>query len=215
MSKTLPCETLLGSIESIVTNYKTTNIMNDKLLTQAMALFDTPEKWEAFCELVNQKDRIVEIWCDNVRDSIIGCYNRESIPNKYKFILEKERGYMLNFYLLQKRDIIRMQLQLNNFKAIVWINPTILNKKKVLEKHSAIDEIFSTNHFEQSSHDWEPFCSRFPNDIVVENNWENCVYHWGHNVEEVANKIYNYYIKPMLREESINLMSDIITTCTL
>ncbi len=36
--------------------------MNEELLLQTMRIFDTPEKWNAFCELKNQADNIQNRW---------------------------------------------------------------------------------------------------------------------------------------------------------
>ena len=192
------------------------NAMNEKLLQQAIDLFDTPEKWEAFCELANQKDRISQIWCDKVRDAIITRFSKEQISNKHKFVLEKDGWDKLNLYLTKVRETktLRIQVQLKEFRTVVWMAPEVLNKNSVLEKRDAINVVFKSIQFELNSHDWEPLCSNFPKDIVTENDWNNCVYHWGQNVDEVANKMYNYYIKPMLSDEGVNLMLDIITNCT-
>lgn len=194
------------------------NAMNEKLLQQAIDLFDTPEKWEAFCELADQKVRIGQIWCDKVRDAIITRFSREQISNKHKFVLEKESWNILNLYLTKERETtktLRIQVQLDDrVRTVVWIAPEVLNQNSVLERQYAINEIFQSIQFEINPHNWEILCSNFPKDIVTENGWNSCVYYWGHNVDEIANKMYNYYIKPMLSDEGVNLMLDIITNCT-
>lgn len=106
------------------------NVMNENLLQQAIDLFDTPEKWEAFCELANQKDRIGQIWCDKVRDAIIMQFSKEQISHKRDFVLEKENWDILNLYLIkvQETKAFRVQVKLKARETIIWIAPEVLNK---------------------------------------------------------------------------------------
>jgi hypothetical protein len=48
--------------------------MNEELLKQAMALFNTPEKWNAFRELVNIDDSIQQKWWKKLQQEV---YKRE------------------------------------------------------------------------------------------------------------------------------------------
>ena len=44
--------------------------MNQELLNQTKAMFDSPEKWNAFLELVGQKDSIRNSWFLNLKEDI-------------------------------------------------------------------------------------------------------------------------------------------------
>jgi len=48
--------------------------MNEELLQKAMQMFDTPEKWNAFCELMNRNGEIQNRWWKNLQTEI---YQRE------------------------------------------------------------------------------------------------------------------------------------------
>jgi hypothetical protein len=49
--------------------------MNEELLLAAMRLFDTPEKWNAFCELMNKNGEIQNRWWRKLQTEV---YQRES-----------------------------------------------------------------------------------------------------------------------------------------
>lgn len=48
--------------------------MNEELLLKAMNLFDTPDKWNAFCELVNKQGQIQDRWWKKLQTEV---YQRE------------------------------------------------------------------------------------------------------------------------------------------
>lgn len=48
--------------------------MNEELVLKAMTLFDTPDKWNAFCELMNKNGLIQEKWWKNLQTEV---YQRE------------------------------------------------------------------------------------------------------------------------------------------
>lgn len=48
--------------------------MNEELLIKAMTLFDTPEKWNAFCELMNRNEAIQDKWWKKLQEEV---YQRE------------------------------------------------------------------------------------------------------------------------------------------
>ena len=43
--------------------------MNENL-TKAMALFDTPEKWAAFCTLCDNRDEMLQVWLSELTDKV-------------------------------------------------------------------------------------------------------------------------------------------------
>lgn len=45
--------------------------MTEEMLQKAMALFDTPEKWNAFVELANEKDNIQNRWFKKLQQKLV------------------------------------------------------------------------------------------------------------------------------------------------
>lgn len=55
--------------------------MNEELLQKAMLLFDTPEKWNAFVELANNKDEIHNRWWKSLQNAVYQHELRELNPD--------------------------------------------------------------------------------------------------------------------------------------
>jgi hypothetical protein len=51
--------------------------MNQELLNQAKAMFDSPEKWNAFLELLWQKDNIKNQWYLNLKEDITKTFSTD------------------------------------------------------------------------------------------------------------------------------------------
>ena len=59
--------------------------MNQELLKQAKALFDSPEKWNAFLELVWQKDEIRNQWFIKLREEANKKFSTEEFVEGWVF----------------------------------------------------------------------------------------------------------------------------------
>lgn len=51
--------------------------MTEEMLQKAMALFDTPEKWNAFVELANEKENIRNRWFKKLQQELINLTNSD------------------------------------------------------------------------------------------------------------------------------------------
>lgn len=59
--------------------------MNQELMNQALNLFDTPEKWNAFLELYSQRDEMRNQWYGKLRELSIKRFNTIDVVDGWSF----------------------------------------------------------------------------------------------------------------------------------
>lgn len=67
--------------------------MNQELLKQAKALFDSPEKWNAFIELVYQKDNIRTQWYQTLKEEVDKTFKTKYFSNDWDFKIWGNSSY--------------------------------------------------------------------------------------------------------------------------
>lgn len=67
--------------------------MNQELLKQAKALFDSPEKWNAFLELVWQKDAIRAQWYQALKEEIDKAFKTNYFADAWDFKIRGSFSY--------------------------------------------------------------------------------------------------------------------------
>ncbi len=59
--------------------------MNQQLITQAQAIFDTPEKWNSFLELISLKDEIRNQWYTKLKEDAIMKFSTDEHVDGWAF----------------------------------------------------------------------------------------------------------------------------------
>lgn len=172
--------------------------MNEKLLQQAMAMFDSQEKWDAFLELWNLRSPICEKWKWGLINRLRHLFGSTIDTNKWQFnqfndgvrIYPKELGL----------DHMEVRIKINERMGSLWINPNIYDSVKVrqmIQNHHIVMPLLKGFEY---NNDWDIWSKPFDNDICASTLDSSC-YIWGHDTERVAKVLFETYIKPFMTDE--------------
>jgi hypothetical protein len=168
--------------------------MHQELIKQAMGLFDTPEKWNTFLELVWQKDSIRNQWYNVLKEA----------ANRHFTTIDVVSGWAFNswgicdmhWYLSKFGDkSIRLHmgwgLELSlivdgDFFDLLKVNELIKNEKYsvILSAFSRIDRTYEGNRIAIEARNYifnSPYDSRF--------DWDRLAWFAGNKTELFINQI--------------------------
>ena len=169
--------------------------MNEKLLQQAMEMFDSQEKWDAFLELCYKKDEIRNRWLNELKNRLKQMFGSIVDTDKWQFnewvrIYPKELGL----------DHMEVRIPINERKGYLWINQNIYDSVKVrqmIQDHHIVMPLLKGFEY---NNDWDIWNKPFDNDICT-STFDSSSYIWGHDTERVAKVLFETYIKPFMTDE--------------
>lgn len=172
--------------------------MNEKLLQQAMALFDTQDKWEAFLELCSSKDAICEKWRGALMEKLKQRFY--SSPNMDKWQIRNDKWLLRVF----PRQFPEYQMELRvyfwNMRGYLCINKDIYDsdkaRKMIQNNPNIISLLDGFEYYDES----DIYNKHFANDIC-ESSLDSSHYIWGHDTERVADVIFETYLHPFMTDE--------------
>lgn len=171
--------------------------MNEKLLQQAIALFDTQEKWDAFLELCNNKDRIRDIWKDALINRIKQRFYADLNTDKWQIWNDK---WNLHIYPGQlPKDLMEIRINLWDMRGYVWINKDIYKSNKARKMIQSNPNIMSWLDGFEYYNEWDIYNKPFANDIR-EHTLDSSYYKWGNDTEHVAEAIFETYLHPFMTD---------------
>ncbi|MDR0834369.1 MAG: hypothetical protein LBN93_09360 [Candidatus Symbiothrix sp.] len=113
--------------------------MNEELLSKAMALFDTPEKWNAFCELLNRRDDIQNRWWRKLQQEV---YRRELTTNNPDWDIYIWNNWDIRWYLKEfGQNSLCVHFWGDAFRVFLNYGNLDISKCKELLKDSKFDAI--------------------------------------------------------------------------
>lgn len=186
--------------------------MVEEAFNEAINLFDTEDKWNAFILLHKQIGRIKEIW---------GSYLNKLIKEK---LLENTSSIICWKIQIENKGM-NLKLEspiINNFnininlwekKIYVLVDPKRrdINKIKAKLKNNSffIQKIYSLNMNEEKDGNYI-FILSFAEDKFLTNEWN-----WGNKTEKVAQKLKEIYLDPILNEDMMQIIKNICQECEI
>ena len=176
--------------------------MNEKLLQQAMALFDSLDKWNAFLELCYTKETICDKWRDALMEKIKQRFY--SSPNMDKWQIRNDKWALRVFpqQLLENQMDIRVNLW--DMRGYLFINKDIYNSDKVHKMIQNNPNIMSLLDGFEYHNEWDIYNKHFANDIC-ESSRDSSHYIWGHDTKRVADVIFETYLHPFMTDVIMDL----------
>ena len=169
--------------------------MNEKLLQQAMTLFDSQEKWDAFLELCSSKNTICEKWKWVMINRLKHLFGSTVDTNKWLFdewvrICPKKIGW----------GKIEMRININETRGYLWINNNEYDSVKVrqmIQNNPVAMLLLKGFEYRNESDIWsKPFATD-----ICSHSFDSSSYIWGHDTERVAKVLFETYIKPFMTDE--------------
>ena len=169
--------------------------MNEKLLQQAMAMFDSQEKWDAFLELCDKKDEICNRWVNELKNRLKHMFTSTVNMDKWQFhdwvrICPKELGW----------DKIEMRINFGARRGYLYINYSLYDSVKarqIIQSNSILMSLLNGFEYWDGSDIWN---KPFDKDICTYTCDSSC-YLWGHDTERVAKVLFETYIQPFMTDE--------------
>lgn len=92
--------------------------MNENL-TKAMALFDTPEKWAAFCTLCDNRDEMLKVWLSELTNKV-----EKELDSKWMVTFEHPSNTAVKIYLKEYGDrALSIVWYMDNPRIALWVDP--------------------------------------------------------------------------------------------
>jgi hypothetical protein len=174
--------------------------MNEEILAQAMALFDTPEKWNAFLELSYNRDLLRDRWYGCLLQKIIELSN--ITPNYELWGVIKIDNWGVSWYLNEFNWNSVVIHSWAGYNVRIWLRVSedkrkniyeLLNTDKFIPLFSCFDKIRTRNIFPNEfpieGHISFDFQSNFEGDWT--RNALKFSWYAGNETEKVANQILN------------------------
>lgn len=177
--------------------------MNEKLLQQAMAMFDSQEKWDAFLELCYSKDTIRNKWREALKNRLKHLFGSTVDTDKWQFdkwvrICPKELNW----------DHMEIRINLEEKRGFLFINQNWYNPNeaiKMIQNNPIIMPLLKDFEYHN---DWDIWNKPFDRDICT-TSWESSCYMWAHDTERVANVIFETYMRPFMTDKIADLFVEI------
>lgn len=172
--------------------------MNEKLLQQAMALFDTQEKWDAFLELCDSKNMICDKWRNACMERIRQLFYSHD-TNRWRFENDK---WVLRIFPSQLSNDHHMDIRINlwDMRGYLCIHIDKYDSAAAREMIQNNPKIMPLLDGFGYYNEWDIYSKPFAGDIC-ESSRDSSYYLWGHETERVAEAIFETYMHPFMTDE--------------
>ncbi len=158
--------------------------MNENL-TNAMTLFDTPEKWAAFCVLCDNRDEMLKVWLSELTDKL-----QKELDSKWVVTFEHPSNISIKFYLKEYGDrALSIVWYMDNPRIALWIDPKKHNAdlaKSLLKDKLHLDDSY------YKSNDWDLYSKEIKE---LRGDRYSVLYRLSHNDDDELKQIFNDYIR--------------------
>jgi len=104
--------------------------MQKEIVNQAIAMFDTPEKWNSFLELSASKDEIRNLWYQKLKTSVTKVFCEENVVNGWSFSTWNTwdfRWYLTEF----GRE--SLCIWMIGHRVGLWVNSNVHDSQKITD----------------------------------------------------------------------------------
>lgn len=212
-------ETLVQYLNHIkqLTNQDMDSLNKEKI----MELFDSPEKWSAFIELSNMREKLVY----ELKSRLV--FELQRISEKYIANSNWEFFYDNDINIISIRPIdtplIGIAVEWSTWNspwskrsAAIRIEANKINSFIVFEKIKKTRHLLPMQDFEENvqNHGWFPFIKQIPAKVFNVkdeiSSFEECLYIANKNPEILANNLWKEVFEPFAKEEYANIMSSCV-----
>ena len=187
---------------------------------EVLALFDTPEKWNAFIELSNMRNEMV----NELKSRLINEL-RKIADNSFLAKKGWEYWFDANYLILRPIDnsLIAIQIDWQQWGcewcrrgACVWVDAKSIDSNAVFIKIKSKKAYLPLKDYEENieNHRWFPFVKQIPSRVfnVADDitSVEECLYMAKDNSAQLAKNIWEDVFKPFIDKETADLMKSIV-----
>jgi hypothetical protein len=190
--------------------------MNEELLQQAASLFDSPEKWSAFVELMNKSEEIQNRWWEKLQQEVL---HKEKKDLNSNWDIDVWDHWNIEWYIKGEAD--------NTFIIHFWGDGLGVYNYSVLD-NSKVKNLIQESRFDIIKDCFDGIDGRDKNSqtIAQENgnftfgsihderfkDKRSLVWYAGNRTEEFANQLINK-VRKLQTEEITNLFKEINEKC--
>lgn len=172
--------------------------MNENL-KKAMKLFDTPDKWAAFCVLCDNRDEMLKVWLSELADKL-----QEKVdPAKWVVAFEHPGNTSIKIYLKEYGDrALSIVWYMDNPRVALWLDPKKYNAdlaKSRLKDKLQLDDSYITGN------DWDLYSKEIKE---LQGNTYYVLYALSHD-DEIWQRIFDEYISKFVTGH-ISIFEDVI-----
>lgn len=166
--------------------------MNENL-TKAMALFDTPEKWAAFCTLCDNRDKMLKVWLSELTDKV-----QKELDSKWMVTFEHPSNTAVKIYLKEYGDrALSIVWYMDNPRVALWIDPTKHNAD--IAKSLLKDKLFLDDSYYKSN-DWDLYSIEIKE---LQGERHSVLYTLSHDSEKLQYIFETYIHKFVTKQTSV------------
>lgn len=118
--------------------------MNENLIKEAMAVFDTPEKWAAFCVLCDNRNEMLKVWLSELTDKLQKMLSPEWVAKSID--VEHHDNIAIKLHLKEYGDrALSIVWYMNNPRIVLWIDSNKHNSdlaKSLLKDKLHLDDSY-------------------------------------------------------------------------
>lgn len=163
--------------------------MNENL-TSAMALFDTPEKWAAFCTLCDSRDEMLKVWLSELTDQL-----QKELDSKWAATYWHPSTSIIIYLKEYGNRALSIVWYMDNPRITLWIDPRKYNAdlaKSLLKDKLHLDDSY------YKSNDWDLYSKEIKE---LRGDRYSVLYRLSHNDDELK-QIFNDYIREFTEKQS-------------
>ena len=193
------------------------NMGNTIYINEASRVFDSPEKWEAFNQLIEIKKDIVRIWYENLRKSVAEKIRSNNNLNKWRERKWTGTYYSYGWYL-DEFDQNSLVILFEDNQFCLWIESNIFNVDKIISDFGN-SKLF-TKFFSEEIRSANEYLVKKSNpiDIFNKTDTESIAWYAGNNHEGnilFIDKVYDFFVSFMEDDEIVKIIKNINTNYRL
>lgn len=189
---------------------------------KVLALFDSAEKWNAFIELSNMRNAMVDELKGRLLVELQRIVNSDLVDSGWELVTDnnnisiKPIGTPLIAITIKWSWWNAPNTPWCRRGASVWIDANSTNSNKVFELIKSNKEYLPLQDYEENiqNHTWFPFIKQIPSRVFnVDDNItsvEGCLYMAKDNAAQLAMNIWDNVFKPFATKENADLMRSIV-----
>lgn len=189
-------------------------------INEILALFDTPDKWNAFIELSNMRDKMVAELKTRLNKELQKIADSSSLNTKGWKCWFDDNSLTIKPI---NNSLIGITIEWNWWGyewcrrgACLWVDAKSINSTAVSENIKKKKKLLPLQDYEENieNHTWFPFVKQIPSTVFnVDDNIttvEECLYMAKDNSSQLAKNIWEEVFKPFINKETADLMLDFV-----
>jgi len=190
---------------------------------QVLALFDSVEKWNAFIELSNMREKMVNELKSRLQIELQKIADSNLVDSGWLFASEKNSIYIKP----ASTPLIAITIEWSWWNAsnapwckrgaCIWVDANSIDSLKIFEQLKSYKGFPALQNYEENiqNHTWFPFIKQIPARIFNVNestiSVEECLFGAKDNANLLAKNLWEEVFKPFANKECADLMESFVT----